>query len=275
MTAWFPDVSHYQGSVDWAKIKANGAVGGVCKATQGTSGLDGYLPSNRARMRAAKIGVRGFYHFGNILADPVKQARWFTSKVGPLLPGEFLVLDIERGTTGSMSRNRAWVQAFVDEVYRISGLWCLIYTGPAYWTAAFGAWKPVNCLLWVAHYTSADRPRMPSGWTAAALWQYTSSAIIPGISTRADNSRVLGSLAPILKPFPPVVIPPDPTYPEDTVVLITRTAHGWKYLLSGGKIVGLTAATVASMQNDTGLITLDCAEDQWARFVKAYGQPVV
>ncbi|HSN12848.1 MAG TPA: glycoside hydrolase family 25 protein, partial [Propionibacteriaceae bacterium] len=244
MTALFPDVSHYQGTVDWVKVKAAGAVGGVCKATQGKSGLDGYLPSNRARMRAAGIGVRGYYHFADILGDPVAQARWFVSKVGPLLTNEFYVLDIENGTTGSMMKNRAWVQAFVDEVHRLTGLWTLIYTGPYYWTNAFGAWKPANCLLWDAHYTTASAPRLPAGWSAAALWQYTSSAVIPGISTRADNSRVLGSLAGVLKPapVPPVTPPVTPSLPEDTMAIITRTEKGWLYLRAGGKLVGINPA---------------------------------
>ena len=37
--------------------------------------------------------------------------------------------------------------------------------------------------LWVASYTTDARPAMPEGWGNWALWQYTSTATVPGIDS--------------------------------------------------------------------------------------------
>ena len=58
-----PDVSHYQGVVDWNQV------GGCCsfassKATEGTTYTDPKFLVNRQGMKAAGLKVRGLYHFG-------------------------------------------------------------------------------------------------------------------------------------------------------------------------------------------------------------------
>lgn len=68
-----PDVSHYQGHVDWAKVKAAGAGFGIAKATEGLTYTDNQFQVNWAGMRSAGLKVRGAYHFGRPGSDAAKQ----------------------------------------------------------------------------------------------------------------------------------------------------------------------------------------------------------
>jgi GH25 family lysozyme M1 (1,4-beta-N-acetylmuramidase) len=55
-----PDVSHYQGSVNWASVKAAGVGLAIAKATEGSSYVDAQFKANwqvcvRARARARAV----------------------------------------------------------------------------------------------------------------------------------------------------------------------------------------------------------------------------
>ena len=58
MTILGVDVSHHQGSIDWARAKAAGVVFGLVKSTDFTDPL---YRQNTARMKAAGV-VPGAYH---------------------------------------------------------------------------------------------------------------------------------------------------------------------------------------------------------------------
>jgi lysozyme len=74
------DVSHYQGSVDWATVAGGGERFGFAKASEGVSGTgssDPYFADNWSGMRAAGI-LRGAYHFYHPKDDPTAQAHNFS-----------------------------------------------------------------------------------------------------------------------------------------------------------------------------------------------------
>jgi GH25 family lysozyme M1 (1,4-beta-N-acetylmuramidase) len=93
MTALLIDVSSYQGSIDWTKV-AKTRVGGIAKASEGTSIRDPYRTSNIRGMRAASM-IAGAYHF----ARPTETgaAEQVTSYLDAIanLPVQFHALDLE------------------------------------------------------------------------------------------------------------------------------------------------------------------------------------
>src|SRR5512140_3609631 len=56
------DVSHYDGTIDFAKVKQSGRVFAIMKATEGTSYVDATFATHWADAKAAGV-VRGAYHF--------------------------------------------------------------------------------------------------------------------------------------------------------------------------------------------------------------------
>jgi len=52
------DISHHNGNIDLQQAKADGIIGVIHKATQGTTGLDPMYQTNRAKAAAAGRDVR-------------------------------------------------------------------------------------------------------------------------------------------------------------------------------------------------------------------------
>ena len=101
------DVSHYQGTVDWASVLRQGYRFAFIKATEGTTWTDPEFSANWAGAKGAGL-LRGAYHYYEPGDDPGQQADFFLNTVWPhggqplLAPGDLPpVLDIE--TTGSQS----------------------------------------------------------------------------------------------------------------------------------------------------------------------------
>lgn len=90
-----PDVSHYQGTINWPAVKKAGAGFAIMKATEGLTYVDTQSKANWAGMASAGISVRGAYHFGHPKDSAVTQAHHFVTTVGTLKKGDFVVLDIE------------------------------------------------------------------------------------------------------------------------------------------------------------------------------------
>jgi hypothetical protein len=66
----------------------------------------------------------------------------------------------------------------------------MIYTGPNFWITSLGNNTDFGAYpLWEAHYTSAAAPAAIGGWATYTLWQFTSSATVPGITGNVDQNR--------------------------------------------------------------------------------------
>jgi lysozyme len=164
------DLSHYNGDVDFAKIKAAGIEAVILKATQGTRLTDSKLTTNAAGARAAGLLV-GAYHYG-IAGEPIAQAEYFLSAIAnlhPVLP----VLDFERGTS-NMSLEEG--QAFLTTVQQSMGVVPVIYTGE--YLKSFG--KQTTLLghpLWLSEY--GPQAKLPIGYPTWTLWQFTNGVVGP------------------------------------------------------------------------------------------------
>lgn len=195
------DISHWQGSVDFARVRAAGKRFVIAKATEGIGFTDENWTKYRANAQAAGLAVTG-YHFARPDGNPTKpreEARWFVSQLN-LQPGMIIpALDLERG--GSLGRTAltAWVQAWLDEVYALTGTRAMIYVSPSFWRSYLGDTRTFADqgydVLWVAHW-GVSSPSVPAsnwggkGWT---FWQYTSDGSVPGISGRVDLNRYNGT----------------------------------------------------------------------------------
>ena len=204
------DVSHWQGTIDWAKVRAAGKRFAFIKASEHTSFVDDKYQTNRAAAKAAGLKV-GAYHFARPnsgTTDAYAEADHFIEtaawKSGELRP----VLDLEDTGGLSSSALQTWVKAFLQRVYDRTGVRAIIYVSPSFWSSKMGnsTWFAKNGydVLWIAHWTTASSPSTPAenwggkGWT---FWQYTSDGSVSGISGRVDLNRYKGTdLGPALIP---------------------------------------------------------------------------
>lgn len=227
MTLRIPDVSNYQGLVDWAQVVASGRAGGIVKATEGTNFVDGQFIRNWTAL--AKLGVvRGAYHFARVgSSKPEQQAQRFLSIVATWKPTDLLILDLEVGDADLSG----WALGWLRTVRQTTGVTPWLYSyGPfirAHLTDPALAAYP----LWIAAYQTTPPP-CPPPWKTYGLWQHTDRAVIPGIADPCDES--VGTINP---PTPPEVVQPmyDPPLTLEPVVadLLCPTGGVWLLAASG------------------------------------------
>ncbi|MEW4371745.1 GH25 family lysozyme [Paenibacillus kandeliae] len=189
------DVSHYQGAIDWHKVKAAGKVFVFVKASQGANSQDETFSSNVQGARAAGLLV-GAYHFltATSVAAAQAEAAHFISvvqSVGSLaLP---FVMDYENNPSNV---DRATINevalAFLQHVERLSGRKPLVYTGNAFgqnFDAALGTYD-----LWIARYSNGMSPEDTTAWKQWTFWQYSDAGQVDGISGTVDLNQFHGGL---------------------------------------------------------------------------------
>jgi GH25 family lysozyme M1 (1,4-beta-N-acetylmuramidase) len=198
------DVSHYQGSINWASVKAAGIQFAWIKATEGTSYKDPNFNANYVHAYNNKV-IRGAYHFARPdVSGGAAQARYFAGHGGAwsrdslTLPG---VLDIEGTCYGkSASAMRAWISDFYSAYKAETGRDVVLYTSANWWKKCTGSWggMAAKSPLWAAHWTSAGTPTIPAGFPVWTVWQYTSTGRVGGISGNVDRDKFNGTRARLL-----------------------------------------------------------------------------
>jgi lysozyme len=187
------DVSHLQQTIDWTQVRQAGPLFAFMKASDGITWTDPEFAINWSGAAAAGL-LRGAYHFYETNDDPTAQAENFLSVV-QLVPGDLPpVVDIETmksgGSAGQVVQD---LQTWLNVVEQATGRVPMIYTNDSFWnslgTSAFGGYP-----LWIAEY-GVQSPKLPSGWTSWAFWQYSESGTVAGISTTVDLDVFSGSLA--------------------------------------------------------------------------------
>src|SRR5215470_7198342 len=177
------DVSHFQGNVDWAKVKATGVAFAFAKATEGTATSDQKFATNWAGIKNVGL-LRGAYHFFHGSKDAAAQANFFLSKFSGVTGDLPPVLDVETADGVSNDTLVAGVQTWLEAVADQTGVTPMIYASPAFWNGhlndQFGSYP-----LWVAQY-GVSAPRVPRGWTDWNFWQYSQSGKINGVSGNVD-----------------------------------------------------------------------------------------
>jgi GH25 family lysozyme M1 (1,4-beta-N-acetylmuramidase) len=211
----FIDVSRWQGAIDWAQVHAAGITGAIIKISGGDDGLyyDSKATYNYDNAKANGLLVGGYHFAGH--TDPVAEANFFVEGMKPFADNDVFVLDFDSDEPDAVT----WVQAFVNRVHDLTGVWCIVYVNGS--TRNAHDWSPVaaNCGFWIAWYGKDPNQDLPVQGIYI-MHQYTSSASIPGISGNVDEDAVYMTPEQFDKygwhpapsaPAPVPVIPADPT----------------------------------------------------------------
>ena len=192
------DLSHWQGSVEWAAMAVAGIRFAWAKATQGQSGRDATWTAGR-RKAALAAGVRfGAYHFADLSQLPEANAVNFAAAIGALNPGELLpALDVEsQGLPPHMTADEimAWLVRFAAAFNAILPTPIVLYTdhgtlinrmdgGRSELLAAYP-------FLWIARYTNAADPGECGAWDKWTAWQWTQGGKVAGVTGNVDLNRI-------------------------------------------------------------------------------------
>ncbi len=206
MTSDIMDVSRWQGSIDWDAVKASGLVSGVMLRALGNS-ADG-KPSKpywdptfeRNYADCTRLGIPvGVYYYSKAVTKAQADAE--LALLRTVLTGKTVQLpvavDLEDAVLTSLGQ-----QALTDlAAYQLAtverwGFYALLYTGlyfaQTHLYMGGAALKPYD--VWLAAYRkSKPTPGWPFG-----LWQYTSTARVPGVSGNVDLSHAYKDYAKII-----------------------------------------------------------------------------
>jgi GH25 family lysozyme M1 (1,4-beta-N-acetylmuramidase) len=202
------DVASFQhpgnAPIIWQAVADSGVRFAIIKATEGPGGCTGSTYTNPWYRQdftdAGAVGLyRGAYHFARPqlpISTAATQAAQFVSVAGTMPGARDLppVLDLEESCGLNPTDLIAWTRTFLAEVQRLTGRVPIIYTGPWFWRTfmADTTWfSDTGYRLWLASYASTPGA-LPGGWSAYTMWQFTSSARVPGINANVDRNRLGG-----------------------------------------------------------------------------------
>lgn len=193
------DVSHWQLTIDWAKVKSSGVSFVYIKCTEGLHTLDPHYVAFRAAARSAGLIV-GSYHFFHPSLDAETQAQWFldnaTVWAGDLPPALDLedlrpALDLHAAALGIKPVDLVtFVDIWCAKVGKAIGCTPVIYTSPNYAQVALAHdARLAKYPLWVSHYTGHPAPIVPDPWKAWDIWQWDNTGHVDGVSVPVDLNR--------------------------------------------------------------------------------------
>ena len=191
------DVSRHQGVIDWAKVKASGRVDGVMIRAMGNS-AEGRPSAPYTDPQFA----RNYAECGYFKAVDREQADKELAYFKKLLTGRSfeqpVAVDIEDEVQKPLGKAALTdLTAHMLSTVESWGVYAMLYTGLGFGSTFLymgGAeLKPYD--VWLAAY----RTRKPAPGWPFGMWQYTSTARVPGVSTNVDMSHAYKDYAAIIK----------------------------------------------------------------------------
>lgn len=235
------DIASYQESLVPSRMSTTKFI--IVKATGGTEYVNPCCKSHAQQVIAAKK-LLGFYHYAaerGYSGTAKAEAKHFYNNVKDHIGEASLYLDWE---ADAILLGPKWAKAWLDEVYRLTGVKPGIYMSKsvanAYdWTAVAKA----GYTLWVAQYPDYNetgflsKPWTDSSkfgpWGSPEIFQYTSSGKVAGYGAHLDLDLFYGSQA------------------------------DWKTRCAKGGVVAKATATakaIASSTADAKQVVVNCAE---------------
>jgi GH25 family lysozyme M1 (1,4-beta-N-acetylmuramidase) len=201
------DVSRWQGNINWNKVKASGLVSGVMLRALGNSAeskpskpyIDPTFERNYAKCQRMGIPCGVYYYCKAVNAAEADAELALLRKV---LTGKTLQLPV------AVDIEDSYVQAPLDKQTLTDiaahalgtverwGFYAMLYTGLYFGDTNLymggAALKKYD--VWLAAYRNA---KPTPGWSFG-MWQYTSTARVPGVSGNVDMSHAYKDYAKII-----------------------------------------------------------------------------
>lgn len=186
------DVSEHQGMINWETVAPNIDFAFIRVGYRGYTGgglvLDGYYSANMEGAAAAGVPV-GVYFYSQAISyeEGVEEANFVLEHLGDYGLAYPIVLDredpmVEDARTNDLSveQHTEAAMGFLDTI-AASGHRAMMYTNRLYYSLYVDTEKVYQYPIWYAQY--ADEPDWPYEF---AIWQYTESGEVPGISGPVD-----------------------------------------------------------------------------------------
>jgi GH25 family lysozyme M1 (1,4-beta-N-acetylmuramidase) len=201
------DVSVWQGTINWAEVKADGVVGAIIRYADGKT-LDSKFDYNMKQAKANGLHI-GAYIFSRAktASEAQDEATRLYDACKPYAPDLPLYIDLEASGLGKYADIVA--QAYLNKMKMLGGRGG-VYANLTWWNKYLtGTAKAFSSSpFWIAQYNDKITHKIPSLF---GMWQYSSSGSVKGISGKVDMDwlyRAYWEDAP--KPTPTPTLTPTP-----------------------------------------------------------------
>lgn len=192
------DVSYWQGTIDWPKVKASGKKYAIIRAAHGLA-ADTKFAFNWKQCHAQGLHCGAYLYFEPNL-DVLAQAKLLVSTMGKLAPGDLPpVIDVESKGGKTPAQVAAAVGTCIDYVQTATGRKPIIYTGAYFWEDNVKSTAFVDHPLWHAQYCTNCCPNIAHPWKKWHFWQHSSTGSVSGISGNVDLDKWNGTAADLAK----------------------------------------------------------------------------
>lgn len=201
------DVSQWQGTIDWTKVKAAGIEFAMIRAGYGQNNIDPQFERNISECN--RLGIPcGIYWFSYAYTEAmaIREAEYALSAVEPYKLDYPIAFDYEgasvdyakkNGVVPDRARVTALANAFCGRIEQAK-YYAMVYTNPAYLSQYYDSYVPKSYDIWLAQWPSnPDLNSKPS--QAGGIWQYTNSGSVDGISVRVDMDAAYYDYPSIIK----------------------------------------------------------------------------
>lgn len=205
------DVSHYQGNINWAKVKASGKEFVIMKVSQGTGLKDSKFEEYYKGAKEAGLPV-GVYIYNKVTT--ISNAEAEANFAVKCLKGKTLELgvwlDLEDATMRNLGKTALTTLITKEaDIIRKAGFEVNIYCNKDWYNNVLDSSKLKAYKFWIARYPSADNGTLLASLKTdyMDIWQYSSKGKVDGINGNVDLNIMYNeeaffktSAAPVAKP---------------------------------------------------------------------------
>lgn len=183
------DVSRYQGTVDWDRVKAAGYQFAMLRAGYGSDTVDEQFRRNAAECNRIGLPIGAYWFcYADSPADAELEADGCLRTIAPYRLDYPVCYDIEQasvdyaarqGVTVTPALAKQFVERFCQRV-EAKGYFAMFYTNRNFLDQYLDESLAKRYALWYARYSGTF------DGTDCGMWQYSDSGQVPGISGNVD-----------------------------------------------------------------------------------------
>lgn len=183
------DVSHWEGKINFRRVKNSGIRIVYIKATEGTDYIDPDFERNYRDARREELGI-GFYHYvtARNTSNAVEEARFFASQIRDKIHHARAAMDFETFGDLSQTQVREISLRFLETLEREFRYRPVLYSDASNASTRFADRRLIRYPLWIADY-DVRRPDMENPWSEWAGWQYTDRGHVRGVNGDVDRDH--------------------------------------------------------------------------------------
>lgn len=198
------DVSSYQGTIDWGKVKWAGVQFAILKIIRKDLNPDKTFEQNWKGCTEAGMPIQGVYNYS--YATTVGKAKTDAQRVIEVLAGRktFVWLDVENRCQQGLGQTLIDIINTYQSEIKAAGLDFGVYTGLSFYNTYILPYaNQINCPFWIARYPSTkgmtigDDPndaKKPAIVHSLYGWQYTSAFTCSGLNKAQMPTSYMWSL---------------------------------------------------------------------------------